>query len=352
MKKVKKKQIKEDAAVSALAKKALPTHATGADDDMVPDSFDVDIHVMKEDDEMDPEAVQECECADSEEVVQEEAEDEEMEAEGEEVAACDAGMEDEEEAAADEEMDEAARAGIQEHVDALVSGEANLTEEFKGKAKLIFETAVLAQVKSERAKLQEQFERKVEKISEAFTAKLTDRLDSYLNYVVEEYMKENQLAIEQGLQVEIAESFLTGMKDLLHSHNVEVPTVKRDLVEELTAKCTKLENSLNEELKKNLKLHKQSTITEKANDLIALSEGLSKLQVEKLQKLAENVEYVSKEDFEKKIKSLKESYFTAKPKVKADLSATIPVEADELNESELSPVMKAYLNAARAHGVK
>lgn len=208
---------------------------------------------------------------------------------------------------------------MKEDMDALLSGE-NLSEEFVTKAATIFEAAVVARaeevIAEAEAQLQEQFDAAVEEIKEDLAAKV----DDYLNYMVEEWMKENELAIEKGLRAEIVEDFIGGLRNLFVEHYIDIPADKVDVVEELTAKVEELEASLNEEMNRSVELTKSLNEQKKIEAIYTACEGLSQVQVEKLKSLAENVEFTTEEEFVAKLDVLKESYFKTEVKA-ADASA-------------------------------
>lgn len=195
-----------------------------------------------------------------------------------------------------------------EDLDALFSGEA-LSEDFKVKATTIFETAVEARVEEISSELQEaylkEFEEAVETVKEDFAAKL----DSYLDYVVENWMEENKLAIEKGLRTEIAESFINSLKSVMVEHYIDIPDEKVNLVEELVSKVESLEEQVNSEMEKNISL-KKSIVEHKKNEVIhTVCEGLTLSQVEKMKSLAKNVEFSTEEEFTIALETLKESYY-------------------------------------------
>ena len=249
---------------------------------------------------------------------------EETEVEGEEVVA-EEKEEGHEDAAEDKAMikkamnKEKAKEKMKEDIDALLSGE-NLSEEFVTKASTIFEAAVIARAEEVIAdvevELTEQFQAAVEEIKEDLAAKV----DDYLNYMVEEWMKENEIAIEKGLRAEIVEDFIGGLRTLFAEHYIDIPTEKVDVVEELATKVEELEASLNEEISRSVELKKELNEQKKIEAIYTACEGLTQTQVEKLKSLAENVEYTTGEEFASKIETLKESYFKADVKV-ADTSA-------------------------------
>ena len=216
---------------------------------------------------------------------------------------------------------------MKEDIDALLSGE-NLSEEFVTKASVIFEAAVIARaeevIAEAEAELQEQFQSAVEEIKEDLAAKV----DDYLNYMVEEWVKENELAIETGLRAEITEEFIDGLRNLFVEHYIDIPADKVDVVEELTAKVEELEAGLNEQINRGIELNKELNEQKKIEAIYTACEGLTQTQVEKLKSLAENVEFTTEEEFVSKLDTLKESYFKADVKV-ADQSALDEVQIEE-----------------------
>lgn len=208
---------------------------------------------------------------------------------------------------------------MKEDIDALMSGE-NLSEEFVTKATTIFEAAVIARaeevIAEAEAELMEQFEVAIEEVKEDLAAKV----DDYLNYMVEEWINENKIAIEKGLRAEIVEDFITGLKGLFESHYIDIPAEKVDVVEELTAKVEELEDSLNEQIKSAVELKKELNESKKVEAIYAACEGLTQTQVEKMKSLAEGVEFTTEQEFGEKLETLKESYFKAQV-VSADASA-------------------------------
>ena len=236
------------------------------------------------------------------------------------------------------------KAKIKEDLDALLGGE-NLSEEFVTKASTIFEAAVISRAEEVIADaeiaLQEQFESAVEEIKEDLAAKV----DDYLNYMVEEWMKENALAIEKGLRAEIVEDFITGLKGLFEEHYIDIPEEKVQVVEELTSKVEELENALNEQIARGIELTKSLNEQKKIEAIYTACEGLTQTQVEKLKSLAEGVEFTTEEEFVAKVDVLKESYFKTEVKA-ADNSAydEILVE-EEKKQVFMDPSMEVYTKA-------
>ena len=233
---------------------------------------------------------------------------------------------------------------MKEDLDALLGGE-NLSEEFVTKASTIFEAAVIARaeeviVEAEIA-LQEQFETAVEEIKEDLAAKV----DDYLNYMVEEWMKENALAIEKGLRAEIVEDFITGLKGLFEEHYIDIPEEKVQVVEELTSKVEELEDALNEQIARGIELTKSLNEQKKIEAIYTACEGLTQTQVEKLKSLAEGVEFTTEEEFVAKVDVLKESYFKAEVKA-ADNSAYDEILVEEEKKQVFAdPSMEVYTKA-------
>ena len=232
---------------------------------------------------------------------------------------------------------------MKEDLDALLSGE-NLSEEFVQKASTIFEAAVIARAEEVIAEaevaLQEQFEAAVEEIKEDLAAKV----DDYLNYMVEEWMKENEIAIETGLRAEIVEDFITGLKGLFEEHYIDIPTDKVDVVGELAEKVEELESALNEQISKGVELTKELNEQKKIEAIYTACEGLTQTQVEKLKSLAEGVEFNTEEEFATKLSTLKESYFKADVKVadNSSLDDEVQIEEEKKSVASADPMMDLY----------
>lgn len=201
-----------------------------------------------------------------------------------------------------------------EDVDALLAGE-NLSEEFKSKAATIFEAAVVARAttiaEKIEVKMQEKFDEEVETIKEELAAKV----DEYLNYMVQEWMEENKLAVEKGLRAEVVESFIDGLKDLFAEHYIDIPEEKVDMVEELAEKVAELEEQVNAEIHKNMEMSKELNEHKKVEAIYAVCEGLTQTQVEKIVSLAEGVDFTTEDEFASKLETIKESYFPNSIKV-------------------------------------
>ena len=233
-----------------------------------------------------------------------------------------------------------------EDMDALFAGES-LSEDFKSKASTIFEAAVHARaeevIAETEAALTEQFESAVEQIKEDLAAKV----DDYLNYMVEEWVKENEIAIESGLKSEIVEDFINGLKDLFTEHYIDIPADKVNVVEELTNKVEELEASLNEQINASVELSKTINEHKKNEAIHAVCEGLTQTQVEKMKSLAEGVDFTTEQEFADKLNTLKESYFKAEVKV-ADNSALddeVQIEEEKQTTKSADPLMEQYVKS-------
>ena len=228
-------------------------------------------------------------------------------------------------------------------VDALVKDE-DLSEDFKNKATTIFEAAVKAKITEHKEKLNAEFDKKLEESIESEKTKLSEKVDTYLSYVVEEWMKENSIAIERGIKGEIAEDFITGLKKLFEDHYIDVPDEKYNVLEDQAQKIEELEKRLNEEIQKNAELSKK-TGEYKRNDIInEVSSDLADSQKEKFSKLSEEVEYSDEEEFKSKLKTIKESYFGEK-KSETDIDDVTAGDSQEQLAPELNKAMAAYTAA-------
>ena len=245
----------------------------------------------------------------------------------------------EEEILTGEELDSA----IEEDVNALLSGDESLSEEFKEKAKLVFEAALGAKAKEISAQLEEQYATALSEEVAEIKVELTERVDSYLEYVSAEWLEENALSIENGLKSEITESFITGMKGLFEEHYVSMPEEKYDVLESMVQKLDEMETKLNEQIEKNISLNKQLGESTAESVFNRVCEGLAVSQKDKLGSLVENVEFESENDYYQKLVTLRESYFPRNAGTPAN-------EAEETLTEEAAPVettstMDAYVRA-------
>ena len=232
---------------------------------------------------------------------------------------------------------------VKEHVDALIAGQTDLSEEFKNKAATIFETAIKSKVKEIAEEMEADYNKKFESETSTAKAELVEKVDSYLSYVVEEWMKENELALERGIKGEIAEDFISGLKKLFEDHYINVPDEKYNVLEDQASKIETLEKKLNESIEKNVELSKSANKYKAAEILDEASKDLTDTAKEKFNKLAEEVDYSTEADYRAKIKIVKESYFKSKD-VSGD--GIDEVAAGEGTPSEdLSNAMAAYTAA-------
>ena len=230
---------------------------------------------------------------------------------------------------------------IEDDVNALVAGE-ELSEDFKAKAKTILETAVRGQVTQIKESLEAGYETKLLEEVEEIKGALNDRVDSYLEYVSEEWFTENQLAVENGLKEELSESFMTGLKSLFEEHYVSIPEDKYDVLQSMVEKLDDMESKLNEQIERNVTLNKR--LAESTSDVILadVSEGLAATQKEKLASLAESVEFESETEYRDKLETLKESYF---PTTK---SAPATAKTETLSEG-VAPAPESYSNSMASY---
>ena len=234
---------------------------------------------------------------------------------------------------------------LSDDVKALVSSDADLSEEFKDKAATIFETAVKTRIKEQTKILEAQYEEKLASEKETIKEAMTEKVDSYLNYVVEEWMKENELAVERGIRTEIAEDFITGLKDLFKEHYIDVPEEKYNVLDDLTNQNKKLEDKLNEQIEKNVELSKKVSDADRHTIVAEISDDLADTEKEKFTSMAENVEYDSADKFREKLETIKESYFPKKKIVEsASKDAVDTVAANAPIESN-TDAMAAYTAA-------
>ena len=228
---------------------------------------------------------------------------------------------------------------VKEHVDALVAGDDSLSEEFKQKAATVFEAAIKSKVKEIAEEIEADYNKKFEEETSKAKDELVEKVDSYLSYVVEEWMKENELALERGIKGEIAEDFISGLKKLFEDHYIDVPDEKYNVLEDQASKIEELNKKLNESIEKNIELSKENGKYVRQSIIDEASKELAETQKEKFNKLAEEVDYKNEEDFRTKVSTIKESYFGKK-----DSSGEIDdvaADSNTLNE-DLSNAMAAY----------
>ena len=233
---------------------------------------------------------------------------------------------------------------VDEHMDALTAGQDDLSEEFKTKAATVFESAVNSKVKeiaeTMEADIKTNYEQDVSKHKE----ELTEKVDSYLSYVVEEWMKENEIALERGIKGEIAEDFITGLKKLFAEHYIDVPDERYNVLEDQATKIESLEKKLNEQIEKNVELNKDNADKTRNEIMSEVASDLADTAKEKFAKLAEEIEWSNADTFKQKCETIKESYFgVKKEEVKDELHDV--AAGDEASNEDLSKAMAAYTAA-------
>jgi hypothetical protein len=234
---------------------------------------------------------------------------------------------------------------VAEDVEAMFGGQ-DLSEEFTAKATTIFEAAVVSKVNEILESVTVDFESELEAEKVQITESISEQVDSYLEYVAEEWMKENELAVEQGIRAEIVENFMTGLRGLFSENYIDIPEEKVDLVDELASKVTELESSINEEMERNIELRKELVEAKKSAILTSACEDITESQAAKLASLSEGVEFEDEDSYSAKLETLKESYFPKEEIVAEEV--VIDDEPLELTEEETpvaDPSMAAYLNA-------
>ena len=246
----------------------------------------------------------------------------------------------EEEVVAEEQVEEE-KIDVEEDIKALLEGE-ELSEEFQDKARTIFEAAIKSKVSELKEELSKEYEKALTEEVASIKEEIEDRSDAYLEYVAQEWLEENQLAVEHGLKTEMTESFLSGMKSLFEDHYVTIPEDKYDVLNSMVEKLDEMEDKLNEQINKNVALTKR--LSESTADVILadVSEGLAVSQKEKLASLAENVEFDSEETYREKLGTLRESYFPANPGTPRNHSENLS-EGTEAPQAAPSGLMETYL---------
>jgi len=234
---------------------------------------------------------------------------------------------------------------VKEDVEALTEGE-ELSEEFKEKAATVFEAAVKSKMRSEVERIIEAVNSEKEVEVETFKDELTEKVDTYLNYVVETWTKENELAIERGLKGEIAEDFISGLKQLFEDHYIDVPDEKYDVLEAQSEKIAELEEKINEEIQKNVDMSQENSVLVREQVIAQVSEDLADTEIEKFKSLTEDVDFVDEESFKEKLSTLKESYF---PKVSISSNSVVTSIDDEnggtAQDVDTTDSMRKYMSA-------
>ena len=231
---------------------------------------------------------------------------------------------------------------VKEHVDALLNADDSLSTEFKEKAATIFETAVKSKIREEIKRLEEEYQEEVRTEVADTTKSLTEKVDSYLDYVTGEWMKENELAIERGLKGEIAEDFISGLKQLFEDHYIDVPAEKYDVLEAQADKISKLEKKLEETIQQVVEAKKSEGSLVQESVKAEVSSDLTETEIEKFDSLAQEVEYTDKESYTEKLKTIKENYF---PKKAMSETAHDEVETGTAVQADIDGPMDRYISA-------
>ena len=232
---------------------------------------------------------------------------------------------------------------VQEHVEALMSGEGDLSDEFKKKAATVFESAVKSKVRDEVTRLQENYDNEIEQGIKSNKSELTEKVDTYMNYVVEEWMKENELAVERGLKGEIAEDFIAGLKQLFEDHYVDIPDDKYDVLQAQSDKIAELEEKVNKTLEESIEFKKSNDDLTRNKVISEMVSDLADTEIEKFKSLTEDVDFGNEEDFKGKLETLKESYF---PKTIKETTENIDnVETGPAQDIDVTDSMAAYSKA-------
>jgi len=229
-------------------------------------------------------------------------------------------------------------------VEALTKDE-DLSEDFKSKAATIFEAAVKSKINDAKKKMHASYEEKLKEEVETAKSELVEKVDSYLNYVVEEWMQDNKLAIERGIKGEIAEDFISGLKKLFEDHYIDVPDEKYDVLEDQASKIEDLEKKLNEQIEKNVEQNKAIGELKRQDIIDEASKDLADTAKEKFNKLAEEVEFSNEEDFTTKVSTIKESYFGAKKESSTEIDDVAVGNESQVDPADLSNSMAAYTAA-------
>ena len=236
---------------------------------------------------------------------------------------------------------------FKDDLSALVNEEATLSDEFKQKAETIFEAAINTKVNAEIDRLEEKYNEELSEEIESTKKDLVEKVDSYLNYVVEGWMEDNKLAIQNGLRTEIAEDFMNKLKDLFTESHIQVPEDKVDMVDELADNVDELETQLNDTIAKSVSMAEELELYKRESIIREATKDLAETQVEKLKSLAENVDFDDEETFAQKVAQLKESYFAKTAKTQEEI-----IEDDDSPVMEASGSMDSYLKAIKKTAIK
>jgi len=237
---------------------------------------------------------------------------------------------------------------VKEDVAALVNGE-ELSEEFKTKAATIFEAAIVTRVKAEVAKLEEEFDAKLEEAAAKNQEGLVEKVDGYLNYIVEQWIKQNEIALEHGIKTEMMESLVGSLKTVFEEHNIELPEEKFDVVDSLEEQVAELQSKLDEQVAANVELTQSINEAVRESIVVEVSEGLAETDKEKFEALAEELSFEDAETFTSKVQTIRENYFTktTSTQIETVVTDTPIVEEVEAPKANLSPRMAAYVSALK-----
>jgi hypothetical protein len=230
-------------------------------------------------------------------------------------------------------------------IDAIF-GDENISEEFKSKVSTIFEARVTDRINTIKEEIETEYSSMLEEAVESIRTDLTEKVNDYLDYIVEEWMKQNEVAIEKGLRTEMVEDFIGGLRNLFAEHYIDVPAEKVDLVDELATKVESLEDKLNEEIQRGIEYKKQLTEAKKIEVVRTVCEGLTSTQVEKIKSLAESVEFSTEEEYQEKLETIRENYFPSGMK-KANASQM----HEQVEDGSEKPVIKDARMAAYASAI-
>jgi len=232
---------------------------------------------------------------------------------------------------------------VKEHVDALMNGEGDLSEEFKRKAATVFEAAVKSKVRDEVSRIEDDYRKDLDENINTNKDELTEKVDTYLNYVCEEWTKENELAIERGLKGEIAEDFISGLKQLFEDHYIDIPNEKYDVLEAQSEKISQLEAKLNEAIERNVSMKTNNAQLVREQVISEMSTDLAETEIEKFKSLTEDIDFADEDSYREKLETLKENYF---PKQKTVVAETVDnVETGNAQDIDVSNSMTAYMSA-------
>jgi len=231
-----------------------------------------------------------------------------------------------------------------ESVEEMFAG-SDLSEDFKSKATVIFEAAVNAKVQEEVDYLEEQFVARLDEEVELVVRDLTEKVDTYLGYVVEQWMEENEIAIERGIRAEIAESFIDGLRDLFIEHSINLPEEETDVLADMAEALEETESALNEAINESIELHQQLEGLKAEQILESYSNGLTDTQAERLRTLAEGVEFSDANEFGRKVEINKEQYFGGKSMLRESTDVIYPIELDNGSKANVDPTMSLYAEA-------